>query len=37
MAIEDARTLGMSEGQIARVLKRAGAPDYKRVMHGTTL
>mgnify|MGYP003642101716 CR=1 FL=1 len=35
MAIEDARTLGMSEGQIARVLKRAGAPDYKRVMHGT--
>ena len=33
-AIEDARTLGMSDAQIAKVLKRAKAPDYKRVMRG---
>ena len=33
-AIEDARTLGMSDAEIAKVLKRAKAPDYKRVMRG---
>ena len=34
MAIEDARTLGMSEGDIAKVLKKAKTVDYKRVMAG---
>lgn len=34
MAIDDARTLGMTDAQIARTLKRAKAPDYKRVMSG---
>jgi hypothetical protein len=34
MAIDDARTLGMTDSQIAQTLKRAKAPDYKRVMSG---
>jgi tRNA(Ser,Leu) C12 N-acetylase TAN1 len=34
MAIEDARTLGMSEGDIAKVLKEGNVTEYRKVMAG---